>query len=128
MRENEVSRHIIASAIEVLRELGGPGLLEMAYEEALEAELSSRGFVVRRQVLFPIKFKGRILSRGLRIDMIVDGLVIVECKSTAAHHSVFAAQALTYLRLSQLRLALVINFSAIPFRTGIRRIVNQLPT
>jgi GxxExxY protein len=125
--ENELSRHIIDAAIEVQRELGGPGLLESVYEEALASELSARGFGVRRQVPVPIIFKGRALSSNLRVDMIVEGLLIVECKSLVAFNRIYPLQTLTYLRVSKLRLALLINFGSSPLRQGIHRIVNGLP-
>jgi GxxExxY protein len=124
--ENELSRHIIDAAIEVQRELGGPGLLESVYEEALSAELVARGFAVQRQVVFPLMFKGQALSNTLRVDMIVEKLVIVECKSLVAINTIYHAQTLTYLRNSKLRLALLINFGASPLRQGIHRIVNGL--
>ena len=95
MNENEISRHIVEAAIEVHRTLGGPGLLEGVYEEALVWELESRGLEVRRQVGLPIPYKGHILSSPLRIDLIVNGLVIIECKAVAQYNSILEAQTLT---------------------------------
>ena len=82
MNENEISRVIYESAIEVHRELGGPGLLETVYEEALCYELQQRGLVVERQKTLPIKYKGTALGNPFRIDLLVDGKVIIECKAT----------------------------------------------
>ena len=82
MNENDISRHIVDSAIEVHRTLGGPGLLESVYEEALVWELEHRKLDVRRQAAVPIAYKGSTLASTLRIDLIVAGLVIVECKAT----------------------------------------------
>jgi GxxExxY protein len=126
MNENEISRHVVESAIEVHRTLGGPGLLESVYEEALVWELSERGLVVQRQVAFPIPYKGQTLASPLRIDLIVAGLVIVECKATSQYHDVFEAQILTYLRLTGLKLGFVINFGQQVVKDGIRRVVNRL--
>lgn len=114
------------SAIEVHRNLGGPGLLESVYEEALAWELKQSGLEVQRQETLPIRYKGQLLSSPLKIDLIVDRLVIVECKATAHYHQVFEAQALTYLRLSQMKLALVINFGERLLKDGIHRVVNGL--
>ena len=126
MNENEISRQIINAAIEVHRTLGGPGLLESVYEEALAWELSQTGLMVQRQEQLPIRYKGQLLATPLRIDLIVQGLVIVECKSISKYTEVFEAQALTYLRLSNLKLAFVINFGERVVKDGIHRVVNGL--
>lgn len=104
--ENEISDRIIGAAIEVHRHLGGPGLLESIYEESLEWELKQAGLYVQRQVDMAIRYKDIPLKTRLRIDLLVDDRVIVECKATEMHNPVFEAQALTYLRLTGLRLAL----------------------
>ena len=124
--ENEISHEIIRCAIEVHRTLGGPGLLEQVYEEAMVWELSNAGLKVDRQVTVPLSYKGKQLSAPLRIDLIVDGKVIVECKATARHNDFFTAQTLTYLRLTGLKLGLVINFGERRVGNGIRRVVNDL--
>ena len=124
--ENEISHEIIRCAIEVHRTLGGPGLLEQVYEEALVWELFESGLNIDRQVTVPISYKGRKLSAPLRIDLIVDGKVIVECKATARHNDLFTAQTLTYLRLTGLKLELVINFGERMVSNGVRRVVNGL--
>ena len=126
MPENGIGRHIVESAIEVHRTLGGPGLLESVYEEALVWELQQRGLEIRRQVSLPIPYKGHMLAPPLRIDLIVAGLVIVECKATSQYNTLFEAQTLTYLRLSGLKLGLVINFGERLVKNGIHRVVNGL--
>jgi GxxExxY protein len=126
MNENEVSGQIVDAAIEVHRTLGGPGLLESVYEEALVWELQQRKLAVQRQITVPIPYKDIVLATPLRIDLVVEDVVIVECKAVAQYHAVFDAQALTYLRLTGRRLALVINFGERMLKDGIHRIVNGL--
>ena len=126
MDENEISRCIVAAAIEVHRTVGGPGLLESVYEEALCWELTSRGLHVERQLSVPVFYKGRILAAPLRLDMLVADKVIVEVKATVEHNLVFESQALTYLRLTGHKLALVINFGQRVVKDGIHRVVNGL--
>ena len=98
MTENEISRIIIECAIDVHRTLGGPGLLETVYEEALAWELKQRDLKVQRQVQLPIHYKGQTLASPLKIDLMVAGLVLVECKALLQYDDVFQAQLLTYLR------------------------------
>jgi GxxExxY protein len=126
MSENEIATVVVDSAIEVHRTLGGPGLLEAVYEEALAFELDSRGLAVQRQKAVPLVYKGKRLASDLRLDLLVGDRVIVECKATVAYNRLFEAQALTYLRLCDLRLALVINFGERQVRQGIHRVVNGL--
>jgi GxxExxY protein len=124
--ENAISRHVVAAALEVHKVLGGPGLLESVYEEALAWELIQRRLHVERQKLLPIVYKGTELASPLRLDMLVNDLVIVECKAVPQYNPIFQAQALTYLRVTGLKLALIINFGSDVLRTGIRRVVNGL--
>jgi GxxExxY protein len=126
MTENEISRIIVSAAIEVHRELGGPGLLEDVYEEALEEELKLRGLRVERQLPVRIVYKGRTLRKPLRLDMKVENLVLVDNKAVTEWNPVFEAQMLTYLRLTGLKLGLVINFGERYVKNGIYRIVNGL--
>ena len=126
MDENTVSHAIVTAAIEVHRTLGGPGLLESVYEEALAWELTQAGLLVERQKPVPIRYKTVLLATPLRVDMLVAGIVIVECKATIGYNSIFEAQILTYLRLTDLRLGLVINFGEKLVKSGIRRVVNKL--
>lgn len=126
MTENEISRIIYECAIEAHKTLGGPGLLESVYEEALLWELKQRGIEVQRQISIHIPYKGQTLASPLRIDLIVGNKVIIECKATVNYNPIFESQALTYLRLSGLKLALVINFGEKRVKDGIHRVVNKL--
>lgn len=126
MKENELCSHIIAAAIEVHRCLGGPGLLEGVYEEALVWELKARGFAVSRQVELPIIYKGNTLGTSLRLDLLVENLVILEVKATSSYNTIYEAQLLTYLRLANLKLGLVINFGERLVKDGIHRVANGL--
>lgn len=126
MDENELSKQIVDAAIEVHRTLGGPGLLESVYEEALAWELKQRGLSVERQIEVPIAYKGHNLASPLQLDLLVGQKVIVETKATTTYNSLFEAQALTYLRLLNLKLALVINFGERYVKNGIHRVVNGL--
>jgi GxxExxY protein len=126
MTENEIAKVIVDAALEVHRTLGGPGLLESVYEEAMAFELESRGLSVQRQKVVPLVYKGKRLAADLRLDLLVGDRVIVECKATAAYSRLYEAQALTYLRLCELKLALVINFGEQRVRQGIHRVVNGL--
>ncbi len=121
--ENIISGRIVDAAVEVHRTLGGPGLLESIYEEALAWELTERGLRVERQKIVPISYKQVLLATPLRLDMLVDGSVIVECKAVTEYNPIFEAQALTYLRLMDLRLALVINFGERLVKNGIHRVI-----
>src|SRR5258705_2610241 len=127
MNENEVSKIIVDAAIEVHRELGGPGLIEDLYEEALAEELRLRGVLVERQLPVKVIYKGKLLNRPLRLDMKVAQIVLVDNKATTEWHPVFEAQMLTYLRLTGLKLGLVLNFGERILKAGIRRVVNGLP-
>jgi GxxExxY protein len=126
MTENEISKVIVDSAIEVHRTLGGPGLLESVYEEALVEELKSRGMMVERQMQVPIVYKGKTLGVPLRLDLKVNGLVLIDNKAVTEWNPIFEAQMLTYLRLTGLKLGLVINFSERYVKNGIHRMVNGL--
>ncbi len=126
MSENEKSKIIVDAAIEVHKTLGGPGLMESVYEEALAWELASRGLRVERQEEVHIFYKGNMLASPLRLDLLVDGLVIVEVKAVVLYNRIFEAQALTYLRLLNLKLELVINFGESRVSMGIKRVVNGL--
>lgn len=126
MIENDLSGQIISAAIEVHRTLGGPGLLESIYEEALVWELGEHGFVVERQKELPIIYKGILLADPLRLDILVNNTIIVECRAVVNYHPIFEARALTYLQITGLKLALVINFGEKVVRNGIHRVVNNL--
>jgi len=126
MNENELSRKIIGAAIEVHRILG-PGLLESVYEEALCHELHLQSINFVRQKNVPIPFKGIKLGSDLRLDLLVENKVIVDLKAKEKILNIDKAQMLTYLRLSQKHLGLIINFHVEVLRKGIARIVNELP-
>jgi GxxExxY protein len=123
---NQLSGAIVDAAIEVHWELGGPGLLESVYEEALVEELTLRGFLVERQQQVPIRYKGKLLATPLRLDLRVNGLVIVDPKAVTEYNKIFDSQMLTYLRLTGLKLGLVINFGERLVKDGIHRVVNRL--
>ncbi len=124
--ENELRYAIIGAAIDVHRELGGPGLLESVYEEALCYELPLREIRIRRQVVCPINYKGTELRKRFVIDVMAEDKVIIEVKAVEQYAPIFGAQLLTYLRLSNRRLGLVINFGESHIRQGVRRVVNNL--
>ncbi len=126
LSENEIGTEVIRVAIDIHRELG-PGLLESVYEEVLFKELVKEGFIVEKQVLVPIIFRGERYAEGFRADLIVEKKVILELKSveklTAAHKK----QIQTYLSLTDLRLGYLLNFGEALMKDGIVRAVNRLP-
>jgi len=126
MNENEVAKRVIGAAIEVHKMLG-PGLLESAYEMSLERELQLRDMTVRRQVGLPLVYKDGSCDMGYRLDLLVENRVIVEIKAVEALNDVHMAQLLTYLKLSDLRLGLLINFNVARLVDGLKRLVNNLP-
>jgi GxxExxY protein len=117
---DEWSRQIIGAAIEVHRHLG-PGLLEGAYEECLCRELDLRGIPFKRQHPIPIEYKGAVFENAYKIDVFVSDLVIVELKAVEKIDPVHEAQLLTYLRLTNVWLGLLINFNVPVLKDGIRR-------
>jgi GxxExxY protein len=125
MHENEAATKILDACFTVHRVLG-PGLLESVYEEAVAHELSTRQISLRRQVEIPVNFKGKDLGIGFRADMIVCELVVIELKSVETILPVHKKQLLNYLRLTGLRLGLLVNFNVPLLRDGITRIVNGL--
>jgi len=126
MDENQLAKMIFEAALEVHRCLGGPGLLESIYEEALVQELLCRNIPVERQKAVPVYYKGIVLTTPFRIDLLVDGKVIVERKATSQYNEIFEAQTLTYLRVTGLKLGLVINFGERLVKHGFHRVVNGL--
>lgn len=126
-RLNEVSGMIVDAAFHVHRELG-PGLLESVYEVILADALRQRGLTVARQVPIPIRFQGKLFDEGFRADLIVNGCVIVEIKSVESLARVHKKQVLTYLKLSGLKLGLLINFGGELLKGNIERLaVGQIP-
>ena len=122
-RSDELSNLIIGAAIEVHRILG-PGLLESAYEQCLCHELTLKDISFERQKPLPVTYKGISLDCGYRLDILVEKLVIVELKTVEHIGPIHEAQLLTYLKLSELWLGLLVNFNVPVLKDGIRRIVN----
>jgi len=127
MKENLISDEIIGAAMEVHRELGGPGLLESIYEEALAYELTLRNIPVARQMSVPVRYKRQALNKPLVLDLLVGEKVIVEIKAVENLNPVTHSQILTYLRLTRMKLGLIINFGNKFLKEGIHRVVNGLP-
>ena len=125
MTENQLSYEIIGAAIKVHRHFG-PGLLESVYERSLVRELKERGFDVKAQVSVPYQYKDGEKQKAFRADILVNDLVLVEVKAIEFLDAVHFAQTLTYLKMTNLKLALLINFNVRLLREGIHRIVNGL--
>ena len=123
---NSITEAIIGDAIAVHRELG-PGLLESTYEACLLALLLRRGFHVERQVGMPVVFQGERLECGYRVDLLVEGRVVVELKAIARFEPVHFAQMMTYLKLSGCEIGLLINFNVTRLKEGLRRVVRGYP-
>ena len=125
-RENQITDRVIGAAIEVHRHLG-PGLLEAAYEECMCYELAHAGLRFTRQTSIPVTYKGLKLNCGFRLDLLVEDLVVVEIKAVESVLPVHEAQLLTYLKLLDKTVGLLINFNEPALKTGIRRVVNNFP-
>lgn len=123
MKHNELTSIIIETAIDIHRKLG-PGLLESVYVAVLEYELKKRGLQVQKEVPIPVQWDNLYLEIGFRADLIVEGMVIVELKSIEELAAVHKKQVLTYVRLTDLRLGLLINFGAELLKHGLHRIIN----
>lgn len=123
MHENELAHKVIGLAIEVHRALG-PGLLENAYEECLFYKIVNSGLQAEKQKRMPLVYEGVKLECGYRIDIVVEHKLVVEVKSVDLIHPIHLAQTLTYLRLGDYRLALLINFNVEMLRDGIKRVIN----
>jgi GxxExxY protein len=126
MEENEIAHAVVQAAFEIHRELG-PGLLESVYEVLLAHALTKAGLTVERQKPIPILFRGLRFDEGFRADLIINGKVLIELKSVEALVNLHKKQVLTYLRLTGLRLGLLINFNTALIKDGIKRIANGLP-
>jgi len=125
MTENEIAKHILDASFKIHRQLG-PGLFESVYEHILEHELIKKGIEVKAQVSIPVIWEGVKMDKGFRADLIVDSKVIVEIKSIDAINPVHQKQLLTYLRLTNIKLGLLLNFNEALMKDGIQRIVNGL--
>lgn len=123
MTDNDITYEIRGAIYDVYKELG-PGLLESVYEEALVFEIEKRGLKVERPVQVPITYKGNVLKTELRLDLLVEDKVIVELKSVEEMKKVFSKQLLTYLRLMDKKLGLLVNFNTDDIMTSITRVIN----
>ena len=125
MTENELAKIVVDLCVKIHKILG-PGLLESAYEECLTYELKKQGLQVQRQVSIPLIYDGVELGEGFRADIIVDGKLILELKSVGELQQVNYSQLLTYLKLTGMKLGLLINFGQNRVADGIHRVVNGL--
>ena len=125
MHENEIAKIVLDICFEIHRKLG-PGLLESVYEEVLCYELAQHGLSFSRQKPLPVYWKGVKMEIGFRTDVIVEEKVIIELKSVESMSPVFPKVVLTYLRMTELKLALLLNFHHVLFKDGIIRLVNGL--
>lgn len=125
MSENELSKIVFDCALKVHQSLG-PGLLESAYEECLFYELKKSNLNVQKQKALPLVYKEVKLDVGYRIDVIIENKLILEIKSVEALNEVHFAQLLTYLKLTDCKLGLLINFNVALIKNGIKRVVNNL--
>jgi len=125
MREDEIANAVVNASLQLHKELG-PGLLESVYEVLLADSLRELGFSVERQKTIPIHFRGKHFDEGFRADLVVGGIVIVEIKSQEALSRVHRKQVLTYLKLTGLKLGLLINFGGELLKGNVERLVNNL--
>ena len=125
MTENKISKIIVDCAYKVHKSLG-PGLLESTYEACMYYELDKNNLVVHKQKVLPVVYDNLKLEAGYRIDLLVENKVIIELKSVKKLDDVHTAQMITYLRLSDCKLGLLINFNVSLIKYGIKRIVNNL--
>jgi GxxExxY protein len=123
MKENEIGSMVVNTAIELHKKLGS-GLLESVYEVIFMQSLVKKGLSVQRQVLFPIEFEGEHFDIGFRVDLLIEGKVIIELKSVEKIIPVHKKQLLTYLKLSNTKIGYLINFGAEVMKDGIVRIIN----
>jgi len=124
MELNEISGTVIGSAIKVHRTLG-PGLLESAYEGCLVYELAKKGLKCQTQLKLPVRYDGIKIDTGYRVDIIVAESVILEVKTVKKIIPIHEAQLLSYLKMSKLKLGLILNFNTMILKSGIKRIVNN---
>ncbi len=124
--ENDLSHQIISASIEVHRTLGGPGLLESVYEAALCYELTLRGLRIQRQKPVQVMYKGVAIKDPLFIDVLVEDKVLIEIKATEKNHPIYETQVLTYLRLTGIKLGLLVNFGVPYIKEGVSRVINGI--
>ncbi len=126
MELDDITGAIVEASLKIHRDLG-PGLLESVYEIVLARALERQGLHIERQKVIRFEYDGMVFEEGFRIDLLVEGRVVVELKSVEKIAPVHGKQVLTYLRLMDLRVGLLINFGAATIKEGLQRIVNQLP-
>ena len=124
---NKLSGEVIGAAIEVHNDLG-PGLLESSYEASLQHELKLRGYESVRQLGLPIKYKNLVVPEAYRIDLLVENCLVIELKTVESLLPIHSAQLLTYLRMSDNQLGLLINFHSVRLTDGIKRLVHNFPS
>lgn len=124
MTENEISKIVFECALKVHKALG-PGLLESAYEECLYFELIQEGLKVEKQKPLPLIYHEVKLEVGYRVDLLVENKLIIEVKSVECLNDIHLAQVLTYLKLSEIKLGLLINFNVTLIKTGVKRVINR---
>ncbi|MBL7994975.1 GxxExxY protein [bacterium] len=123
MTENEIASKIIGLAIEVHKALG-PGLLESAYQECLYYKIGKSGMMVEKEKPIPVVFEEVKLDCGYRLDLLVEKKMVIEIKSVEALNDIHLAQILTYLKLGNFKLGLLINFNVLVLKSGIKRVIN----
>ena len=121
---DHITGEVISAAITVHKELG-PGLLESSYEACLAFELMDRGLIAEKQKPLPVVYRGQQIDCGYRIDLLIEDRLIVELKSVEKLLPIHTAQLLSYLRLSNLQVGLLLNFNVLQLKDGLRRVVNQ---
>ena len=125
MSENEIAKIVFELGLKIHKKLG-PGLLESAYEECLFYELTKTGLYTEKQKVLPLIYEEVKLDAGYRIDLMIESKFIVEVKAVKALNDLHMAQILTYLKLSECKLGLLINFNTVLFKDGVRRVANGL--
>ncbi len=123
MTENEIAKRVFELGLKVHQALG-PGLLESTYEECLFYELQRKGLYVEKKKVLPLTYEGMKLDAGFRIELIIENKFIIELKAVDALNDLHMAQILTYLKLSQCKLGMLINFNTVFFRDGVKRVIN----
>ena len=123
MKENEIANIVIGLGIEIHKELG-PGLLESAYKECMYYKIGESGLFVEKEKPIPLVFEGVKLDCGYRIDLLVEKKLVIEIKSVEALNDIHLAQTLTYLKLGNYKLGLLINFNVVLLKDGIKRVIN----
>lgn len=125
MTENEIANKVIGIALEIHKSLGS-GLLESAYKECLFYKLTKEGFEVKKEKAMPLVYEEVKLDCGYRIDLLVENKLVIEIKSVDALNDIHLAQTLTYLKLGNYKLGLLINFNVLLLKNGVKRVVNKL--